>query len=81
VAHCTISDLDEALAANERGFAIWSRTSAFERSKLMRKAADILRERANSIARLMTLEQGKPLPEARMETLAAADVIDWFAEE
>ncbi|MFG1352228.1 NAD-dependent succinate-semialdehyde dehydrogenase [Xanthobacter autotrophicus] len=81
VAHCSIADLDEALAATERGFATWSRTSAFERSKLMRKAADILRERANSIARLMTLEQGKPLPEARMETLAAADVIDWFAEE
>ncbi|MFG1363878.1 NAD-dependent succinate-semialdehyde dehydrogenase [Xanthobacter versatilis] len=81
VAHCSIADLDEALTATERGFATWSRTSAFERSKLMRKAADILRERANSIARLMTLEQGKPLPEARMETLAAADVIDWFAEE
>ncbi|MDI4666727.1 NAD-dependent succinate-semialdehyde dehydrogenase [Xanthobacter autotrophicus] len=81
VAHCSIADLDEALAATERGFATWSCISAFDRSKLMRKAADILRERADGIARLMTLEQGKPLPEARMETLAAADVIDWFAEE
>jgi succinate-semialdehyde dehydrogenase/glutarate-semialdehyde dehydrogenase len=47
----------------------------------MRKAADLLRSRADAIARLMTQEQGKPLVEAKMETLAAADLIDWFAEE
>jgi succinate-semialdehyde dehydrogenase / glutarate-semialdehyde dehydrogenase len=55
--------------------------SAFDRYKIMRKAADILRSRADAIARLMTLEQGKPLAEAKMETLAGADLIDWFAEE
>ncbi|MEP9352649.1 NAD-dependent succinate-semialdehyde dehydrogenase [Xanthobacter sp. KR7-65] len=81
VAHCSRGDLDAALAAAEKGFATWSRMSAFDRSKLMRKAADLLRERADAIARLMTLEQGKPLVEAKMETLAAADIIDWFAEE
>jgi len=81
VAHACVADLDEALAASQRGFEVWRKVSAFDRSKLMRKAADLLRERAGSIARLMTLEQGKPLAEARMETLAAADVIDWFAEE
>ncbi|QRG08731.1 NAD-dependent succinate-semialdehyde dehydrogenase [Xanthobacter dioxanivorans] len=81
VAHACVADLDEALAASQRGFEVWRKVSAFDRSKLMRKAADLLRERADSIARLMTLEQGKPLAEARMETLAAADVIDWFAEE
>jgi succinate-semialdehyde dehydrogenase/glutarate-semialdehyde dehydrogenase len=47
----------------------------------MRKAADLLRSRADDIARLMTLEQGKPVGEAKVETLAAADIIDWFAEE
>jgi succinate-semialdehyde dehydrogenase/glutarate-semialdehyde dehydrogenase len=47
----------------------------------MRKAADLLRSRADGVARLMTLEQGKPLPEAKMEVMAAADIIDWFAEE
>src|SRR5690606_19834239 len=47
----------------------------------MRKAADILRQRADEIAQAMTLEQGKPVGEARMETLAGADTIDWFAEE
>ncbi|MFZ6764126.1 MULTISPECIES: NAD-dependent succinate-semialdehyde dehydrogenase [Acetobacterales] len=81
VPHATETDLDEALAAAERGFATWRRVSAFDRSKLMRKAADLLRSRADDIARLMTMEQGKPLPEARMEVLAGADTIDWFAEE
>ena len=81
VPHADTADLDEALAAADRGFAIWKKVPAFERSKVMRKAADLLRARVDSIAKLMTLEQGKPLPEAKMETLAAADTIDWFAEE
>jgi succinate-semialdehyde dehydrogenase/glutarate-semialdehyde dehydrogenase len=75
------SDLDRALAAAEKGFRTWKAVSAFERYKLMRKAAEILRGRADEIARMLTMEQGKPLAEAKMETLAGADVIDWFAEE
>src|SRR6185437_16190608 len=75
------SDLDDALAAAARGFEKWRRTSAFERAKVMRRAADLLRERKDGIARAMTLEQGKPLAESRGETAAGADVIDWFAEE
>lgn len=47
----------------------------------MQKAANLLRERVGHIARVMTQEQGKPLVEARMETLSAADIIDWLAEE
>ncbi|MBO1908080.1 NAD-dependent succinate-semialdehyde dehydrogenase [Microvirga sp. 3-52] len=74
-------DLDRALDAASRGFAAWSRVSAFERSKLMRRAADLLRSRTEDIARLLTLEQGKPLVESRAEIAAAADIIDWFAEE
>lgn len=81
LAHAGVADLDRALAATTHGFATWRRVSAFERSKLLRKSADLLRARADEIARLMTLEQGKPLAEARMETLAGADIIDWFAEE
>ncbi len=81
VAHAGIADLDEALAAAERGFATWRATSAYDRYKLMQKAANLIRERADSIARIMTQEQGKPLAEARMETLSAADIIDWLAEE
>lgn len=81
VAHATKPDLDAALAAAERGFRTWSAMSAFERSKIMRKAAELLRERRDRIAWTMTREQGKPLAEATTETLGGADTIDWFAEE
>lgn len=81
LAHAGQSDLDRALAAAERGFRLWRGVSAYERSKVMRKAAGLLRERLEHIARLLTLEEGKPLAEARGETLVGADVIEWFAEE
>ena len=54
-----------------KGFASWRKISAFERSKIMRKAAELLRERADAIAHLMTMEQGKPLAERRGESLSA----------
>jgi len=81
VAHADKSDLDRALEAADKGFKAWRKVSAFDRSKVMRKAANLLRERADAIAPLLTMEQGKPLAEARGEVLAGADVIDWFAEE
>lgn len=81
IPHANTADLDEAVAAADKGFDVWRNTSVFDRSKIMRRAADLLRERADDIAKLMTLEQGKPLAEAKGETLAAADTIDWFAEE
>ncbi|TXJ08929.1 MAG: NAD-dependent succinate-semialdehyde dehydrogenase [Acinetobacter sp.] len=81
VAKASIADLDLALQAAEHGFATWKNTPAQQRSKLMRKAAQILRERSDNIAHIMTLEQGKPLAQAKVETLAAADTIDWFAGE
>ena len=81
VSHAEKADLDLALAAAQKGFATWRKVSAFERYKVMRKAADILRANAEKIGTLMTMEQGKPVMEAKMETLAGADVIDWFAEE
>ncbi|MEO6381924.1 MAG: aldehyde dehydrogenase family protein, partial [Nitrobacter sp.] len=81
VAHADRSDLDEALAAADKGFKVWRAVAPFERAKIMRKAATLMRERADKIATLMTMEQGKVLNEARIETLASADVIEWFAEE
>ncbi|WP_449220938.1 NAD-dependent succinate-semialdehyde dehydrogenase [Tistrella mobilis] len=81
VAHASTGDLDRALEAAARAFKTWRKVSPYDRSKVMRKAADLLRERADTIARIMTMEQGKPLAEAKVETLAAADLIDWFAEE
>lgn len=74
-------DLDDALAAAVRGFEVWRRMAAYDRCKLMRNAAALLRERAASIAILMTLEQGKPIAEATIEVTNAADMIEWFAEE
>ncbi|MEK9754791.1 MAG: aldehyde dehydrogenase family protein, partial [Rhodospirillaceae bacterium] len=81
LAHATRPDLDAALDAAARGFKVWRDTPAFERYKLMRKAADMLRERKDDIAWLMTRENGKPLVQAGMEIAVGADTIDWFAEE
>jgi succinate-semialdehyde dehydrogenase/glutarate-semialdehyde dehydrogenase len=81
VARASKADLDHALEAAQKGFDAWRKISAFERSKTMRKAANLLRERADAIATMLTMEQGKTLPEAKGEVLAGADVIDWFAEE
>lgn len=81
VARATISDLDKALAAAQCGYDIWRWMPSHERSVIMRRAANLLRERVEAIARLMTQEQGKPLEEAKVEVLAGADIIDWFAEE
>ena len=75
------ADLDRALAAAEKGFATWRKVSAYERSKIMRKAADLMRERVQTIAEIMTQEQGKTVAEAKAEILNGADTIDWFAEE
>ena len=81
IAHAEKADLDLALEAADKGFKIWRDTSAFERSKIMRKAADLLRERIDYIAWLMTREQGKPIAQSKGEIINAADTIDWFAEE
>ena len=81
VAHAGIADLDRALAAASKGFAAWRAMPAIERAKIMRAAAGLLRERADAIATMMSQEQGKPLAEAKGETLMAADIIEWFADE
>ena len=79
--HASASDLDAALDAAARGFDIWRNTTALERAKIIKRAADLIRERGELIATAMTLEQGKPLTEARGEVAYAADVIEWYAEE
>jgi succinate-semialdehyde dehydrogenase/glutarate-semialdehyde dehydrogenase len=81
VAHATRADLDRAVEAAQKGFEVWRDMVPAERSKIMRKAAALVRERADQIAPLLTQEQGKPLAEAKIETMAAADIIEWFAEE
>ena len=81
VACATPADLDRALVAAERGFRTWRKVSPFERSKVLREAARLLRERAPRISELLTMEQGKPLAEALTEIHGSADIIDWCAEE
>jgi succinate-semialdehyde dehydrogenase / glutarate-semialdehyde dehydrogenase len=79
--HASKADLDAALAAAEKGFALWKATSAYDRSKIMRKAADLLRERNDHVAKVQTQEQGKVYIESRAEVMTSADIIDWYAEE
>ena len=81
LAHARKDDLDIALSAADTAFKDWKNVSAYDRSKILRKAAEIIRCKVDLIAGLMTLEQGKPLAEAKGETLGAADSIDWYAEE
>ena len=77
----TAADVDEALEASAKGFALWRATDVNARAAVLHKAAALIRERAEQIAVLLTLEQGKPLAEARTETLSCAGVFEYCAEE
>src|SRR5215213_6418241 len=81
VPYATRADLDEALAASDRAWPEWRSTDVEKRGAILHKTADLLRERADLIARTMTQEQGKPLTEAKLETLASAQLFDWYAED
>ncbi|MCZ7976982.1 NAD-dependent succinate-semialdehyde dehydrogenase [Agrobacterium salinitolerans] len=81
VAHASRTDLDRAVQAVASGFKTWSATSAFERYKVIRRAASLLRDRLEDAARLLTTDEGKPLSESRLEVNSCADLLDWFAEE
>ncbi|HEY9058045.1 MAG TPA: NAD-dependent succinate-semialdehyde dehydrogenase [Aurantimonas sp.] len=81
IAEATDADIDAALTAAQAGFSVWRRTGTWERAKLIRKASDLIRERAEEIATLMSLETGKPLAEAKGEVNAAADQFEWYSEE
>jgi succinate-semialdehyde dehydrogenase/glutarate-semialdehyde dehydrogenase len=75
------ADLDRALYMAQKAFASWRKTSPYERSKVLRKAADLIRERADHIATQLTLEEGKTFAESRIEVMASADTFDWYGEE
>jgi succinate-semialdehyde dehydrogenase / glutarate-semialdehyde dehydrogenase len=77
----TIADLDDAIAAAERGFALWRKTAPARRAQIILKAASLMRERADEMATAMTLEQGKPRDQARLEILRGCDIIEWDATE
>ena len=74
-------DIDEALASVQRGWSAWRNVDAWTRSAALRRVAGIIRDCSAQMALVLTTEQGKPLPEARSEILAAADQFDWYADE
>jgi len=81
VPHATRADLDDALTAAEEGFKVWRSTSPAKRAEIIQRAAQICRERAGEDAVAITLEQGKPLAQAKLEILRGCDIIDWDATE
>lgn len=79
--HAATSDLEAAVAAAEKGFNAWKAMSAYDRYRILRKGAEILRGRADAIAKILTMEQGKIIAEAKIEVVTSADILDWYAEE
>ena len=81
VPHASRTDLDDALAAAEQGFRVWSRTSPAKRAEIILEAVRLMRERVEDMAIAMTLEQGKPIGQSRLEILRGCEIIEWDAQE
>jgi succinate-semialdehyde dehydrogenase/glutarate-semialdehyde dehydrogenase len=75
------AEVRRALEAAQRAMPAWRKATAWDRAKVLRKTADLIRDRSDAIARTLTLEQGKPLAESKAEILHSADTFEWFAEE
>ena len=79
--HATPADLDRALAAAQEGFQVWRAVFPDQRGKILKRAADLLRSRAEEIARTATTESGKSIHETRIELGMSANILEWYAEE
>ena len=79
--HASKADLDLALASAHTAFQTWRKSSPMERSRILRKVAELSRERSKEIGRNMTLDMGKPLAEAIGEVNVCSEHADWAAEE
>jgi succinate-semialdehyde dehydrogenase/glutarate-semialdehyde dehydrogenase len=79
--HANGADLANAVGAAERGFKTWRAVGAWDRAAILRRAAELVRQRAELFARVLTLEEGKPLFESDWEVGAIAEIIEWQAEE
>jgi succinate-semialdehyde dehydrogenase/glutarate-semialdehyde dehydrogenase len=77
----TREDCRRAISAASEAMKSWMKLTAYDRAKVLKKTADLMRERADALARTMTMEQGKPVPEAKAEVMHSADTFEWFAEE
>jgi succinate-semialdehyde dehydrogenase/glutarate-semialdehyde dehydrogenase len=81
VAHGGRAEARRAIEAAHRAMPAWMKLTAYDRAKVLKKTADLLRIRADAIAHTLTSEQGKPLAEAKGEVMHTADTFEWFAEE
>lgn len=81
MAQAAKADVEAAIAAAAAAFPAWRRTAPWDRARLLRKVAALMAERADKVARRITLECGKPLPQAKGEVTATIECLDWFADE
>ncbi|MCV0351424.1 MAG: NAD-dependent succinate-semialdehyde dehydrogenase [Nitratireductor sp.] len=79
--HADIADLDDALAAAQEGFHVWSRTAPRDRADIILRASALMRERQEEIAQSITAEHGKPLSQARLEVIRGCEFLEWDAGE
>jgi len=75
------SDVARAISSAANAFEVWRQSNAWERGAILHRTAELMRERADDIARTMSRELGKPVPESRGEVLASAAQFEWFSEE
>jgi succinate-semialdehyde dehydrogenase/glutarate-semialdehyde dehydrogenase len=75
------AEVGRALQAAHKAMPGWTKQTAWDRAKVLKKTAELMRERLDAIARTLTLEQGKPIPEAKAEIAHSADTFEWFGEE
>src|SRR6059036_945201 len=75
------AEVRRALEAAHKAMPAWMKLTPWDRGKILKKTAELMRERLEHIARTMTMEQGKPLAEAKAEINHSADTFEWFAEE
>src|SRR5438477_1916902 len=81
VAYGGRAETKRAVQAAHKAMPAWMKLTPYDRAKVLKKTAELMRERADAIARTLTMEQGKPLAEAKAEVLHSADTFEWFAEE
>src|SRR6516225_1877894 len=81
VAYGSRKETRRAIEAAGKAMTSWMKLTAWDRAKILKKTGEIMRERADQIARTLTMEQGKPLAESKAEILHSADTFEWFGEE
>src|SRR6516165_2894152 len=78
VAYGGRAEVRRALEAAQRALPRWMKLTSWDRAKVLKRTAELMRQRCDELARTLTLEQGKPLAESRAEILHSADTFEWF---